>query len=148
MPFSPETGTKLLHPLPPQSLNRSWEVYTGGEFFTTEEFTHGDRKLCAELESINRQQGGGATPYRDTAVTSLLAAPLAVNSAAFTGNISARRLKRSVKVSVYECPRAVVGRGARRSTLTETSEVLGSGIWRVGQRTLWREVLCAWYLRQ
>ena len=45
--------------------------------------------------------------------TKMLAVPSAVSSAAVTANMSARRLKQSVKRRMYEFPRAVVGRGPK-----------------------------------
>ena len=67
----------------------------------------------------------------------------AVNSAVVTANISARRLKRFVKGRMYEFPRAVIGRGPKKSTLTATPGLLGKGMGRTDQRTVWREVLRA-----
>ena len=45
--------------------------------------------------------------------TRMFAVPPAVNSAVVTANMSARRLKRSVKRRMYEFPRVVIGRGPK-----------------------------------
>ena len=45
--------------------------------------------------------------------TRMFAVPSAVNSAVVTANLSARRLKRSVKRRMYEFPRVVIGRGPK-----------------------------------
>ena len=45
--------------------------------------------------------------------TRMFALPSAVNSAVVTTNMSARRLKRSVKRRMYEFPRAVIARGPK-----------------------------------
>ena len=58
--------------------------------------------------------------------------PSAVNSAVVTANMSARRLRRSVKRRMYEFPRVVIGRGPKYSTLTATPGLLGQGMGRTG----------------
>ena len=45
--------------------------------------------------------------------TRMFAVPSAVNSAVVTVNMSARRLKRSVKRRIYAFPRTVIGRGPK-----------------------------------
>ena len=45
--------------------------------------------------------------------TRMFAVPSAVNSAVMTANVSARRLRRSVKRRMYDSPRAVIGRGSK-----------------------------------
>ena len=45
--------------------------------------------------------------------TRMFAVPSVVNSAVVMANISARRLKRSVKRRMYELPQAVIGRGPK-----------------------------------
>ena len=73
-------------------------------------------------------------PYRGMKrFTRMFAVPSAVNSAVVTANMSARRLKGSVNRRMYEFPRAVVGRGPKLSTLTETPGLLGKGMGRTGQ---------------
>ena len=44
-------------------------------------------------------------------LTEMLAVPYAIHSAELTANMSARRLKRSVKRRMYEFPRSMIGRG-------------------------------------
>ena len=66
-----------------------------------------------------------------------------VNSAAVTGNISARRLKRSVKRGMHEFPRTVMGSGPNKSTMMDTPGRFGNGVGGVGQPTAWRGVLRA-----
>ena len=80
--------------------------------------------------------------------TRMFAVPSAVNSAVVTANMSARRLKQFVKRRIYEFPRAVIGRGPKYSTLAAMPGLLGKGMGSIGQRTVWREVLRAWHLRQ
>ena len=46
-------------------------------------------------------------------LTRMFVVPSVVNSAVVTANMSARRLKRSVKRRMYEFPRAVMGRGPK-----------------------------------
>ena len=74
--------------------------------------------------------------------------PSAVNSAAMTANMSARRLKRSVNSKILMLPRGVTGNGPKWSTLTATLDPRGGGIEMTGQRTINRGVFRAWYFEQ
>ena len=67
------------------------------DFVYAQEFVDGCRELCAELKSAVGQRVDGHPQRRIKRFTKMLAVPSVVNSAAVTANISARRLKRSVK---------------------------------------------------
>lgn len=60
-------------------------------------------------------------------LTTMLAAPAEVISAAVTTNTSARRLKLWVKRRMWEYPRTVRGKGPKRSTSTTRPGAFGKG---------------------
>jgi len=68
-------------------------VSTRGDFAYTQEFVDCGQKLGADLRVIIRKKGRWTTPEKEEA---------AVNSALETGNMSARRLKRSVNRKMYQ----------------------------------------------
>ena len=72
-------------------------VGAGREFANAKKLIYGSCQLGTELRSIVGQEGGRESPDRDVRFTKTLAVPSAMNSAAVTANISARRLKRSAK---------------------------------------------------
>ena len=72
-------------------------VGAGREFVYAEQFIYRCWEQGAKLRSVIGQEGGRAPPERDVAVHQDIGVPSAVNSAAVTANMSARRLKRSVK---------------------------------------------------
>ena len=57
--------------------------------------------------------------------TRMFAVPSAASLAEVAANMSARRLKRSVKRRMYEFPRAVVGRGPKQSNTDGNAGAVG-----------------------
>ena len=78
----------------------------------------------------------------------MLAVPSAANSAVVTANMSARRLKRSVKSKIYVLPRGVTGNGPNLSTLTAMPGPGGRGIEMMGHRTVSCGVFRACHFKQ
>ena len=67
------------------------------EFVYIEKFVSGCRKLGADLESLSDKGFDGYLQKEIKRFTKMLAVPSAVNTAPATANMSARRLKQSVK---------------------------------------------------
>ena len=77
-------------------------VGAGDDFWNTKMLIYNVRKLGAGREAVVLDDATWTPPKGNVPVIRMLAVPSAVNPAAVTANMSARRLKRSVK-SKYRC---------------------------------------------
>ena len=79
-------------------------VRSGHDYMFIYQHSYGLRDVSAELKHTQR---------REQRFTRMYAVPLAISSTAVKANMSARRLKLSLKREMYKFPRSVVDRGPR-----------------------------------
>ena len=87
----------------------AWMVGAGGDFSNNKELIYDVGKLGAELRAVAREDAAWTPPKELYRFMRILAVPSAVILAAVTTNMSARRLKRSVKKNIQVLPRGVTG---------------------------------------
>ena len=118
-------------------------VGAGREFVYVEQFIYRCWEQGAKLRSVIGQEGGRAPPERDVAVHQDIGVTFSgefgcSDSEHVRAAAEAIREKEDVSVSSGR------GRqGRKESTLAEIPGLLGKGIGKPGQRTVWREVLRA-----